>query len=245
MTIGNQLPRTSIFDISVRYNCSKVAINLKKKKKSNGFSCPKNLTNEVVFSCKHWRNQHSSICDAETGLLTWIFLFFSRLLLNLQTSTFENFSVSSWSHSPSSTGEVLSNKKLPISTTTRLSLKSPWTSENWRDALQLPRGHRWLLLPAVRWGSSVAWVARISCIFFSSWGFRVLKWEQLLPDIYLLLDWKEKVSFLFCFQFKIKDRVFWVEFGFEICSISEWKTNQNKTQRRTIRCAWFHQITVI
>lgn len=65
MTIGNQLPCTSIFDISMHYNYSKVAINLKKKKEATV-----SLTNEVVFSCKHWRNQHSSICNVETGLLT-------------------------------------------------------------------------------------------------------------------------------------------------------------------------------
>lgn len=55
MTIWNQLPRTSVFDISMHYNCSKVAINFFKKPQ---FLLPENLTNEVVFNCKRWKDKH-------------------------------------------------------------------------------------------------------------------------------------------------------------------------------------------
>lgn len=121
-----------------------------------------------------------------------------RLLVNLQTFTFENFS-----------GPL--GPTVPPPQVEHYRIKSSLSQQPDNYLLRVTELLKVTRCSANSLVTQVSVAARgqvgfISCLgshdfvhFFSSWGSRVLKWEWLLLDTYLLLDWKEEVSFLFCF----------------------------------------------
>lgn len=130
-----------------------------------------------------------------------------RLSLNLQNFTFENFSMSSWPHSPSSTGELLSCKRFPISTTIQLSLKSHLTSKNWRDSLKLLPWHRCLLLSAV-WSDYHSLYSHNRLHFFPPGvpGCWSENGSSLVFICFLIKRKRLAFCFCFCISIQIRDR---------------------------------------